>query len=182
MKSICQILQYLSRIGAASILIQAAVSARAELQPLPCTLITLDNGLRVVFMEKHDTPVVALRAYVHVGSVFEGEFLGCGISHYAEHLVCGGSTHTRPEEESGVLMKELGDEVNAYTTFDHTCYHITTTRTHWRTAAELLADWLANNALVSNQVAREKEVILQEIRMDEEDPDSIAAHMGGSYC
>jgi zinc protease len=131
---------------------------------------TLDNGLEVVLIEKHDTPMVAVYAYVKTGPIYEDEYLGCGISHYAEHLVSGGTTSNRTEAESNALLKQLGDRVNAYTTLDHTCYHIETDRAHWPQAAALIADWLGQCALDEDEVAREKGVISQEIRMGMDEP------------
>lgn len=147
--------------------------AYGKVAKLPGETWTLDNGMRVVFMEKHDTPAVALRVYVLVGSIDEEEWLGCGMSHYTEHLVSGGTTSTRTEQEGNVLLKKIGDRVNAYTTLDETCYHIRTTREHWETAAELLADWVKNCSLLPEEVEREKGVITQEIRMGREEPGRV---------
>lgn len=151
-----------------------SVFANAEnvlaIKPLPCEIISLDNGMKVVLSEKHDSPAVAVYAYIKTGAIYEGKYLGCGVSHYLEHLVSGGTTKNRTEQESNMLLKKIGDRVNAYTTLDHTCYHIKTTREHWKTAAELISDWIANCAFTTNEVQREKGVIVQEIKMGEEEP------------
>ena len=55
-------------------------------------LKTLENGLQVIVKEDHSKPLAALRIYVKTGGAFEKEFLGCGISHYYEHLLSGGTT------------------------------------------------------------------------------------------
>jgi len=156
-----------------SFLLATLASANNEIspKPLPCEIISLDSGMKVVLSEKHDSPAVAIYAYVKTGGIYEGKYLGCGISHYLEHLVSGGTTTTRTEQESNMLLKETGDRVNAYTTLDHTCYYIKTTRDHWKTAANLISDWLANCAFNTNEVLREKGVIVQEIKMGEEEPE-----------
>jgi len=141
-----------------------------SLRPLPCDIISLDNGMKVVLSEKHDSPAVAVYAYIKTGGIYEGKYLGCGVSHYLEHLVSGGTTKNRTEQESNLLLKKIGDRVNAYTTLDHTCYHIKTTREHWKTAADLISDWINNCAFATNEVLREKGVIVQEIKMGEEEP------------
>ncbi|MHC4225604.1 MAG: M16 family metallopeptidase, partial [Planctomycetota bacterium] len=89
---------------------------------------TLPNGLRVVVKEDHSKPLAALRIYVGTGGCFEGEYLGCGISHYYEHLLSGGTTSNRTEEESAKILREMGGQSNAYTRSDHTCYFIDTHR------------------------------------------------------
>ncbi len=148
----------------------AGANDKISLSPLPCEIISLDNGMKVILSEKHDSSAVAVYAYVKTGGIYEGKYLGCGVSHYLEHLVSGGTTKNRTEQESNILLKETGDRVNAYTSLDHTCYHIKTTRDHWKTAADLISDWLANCAFETNEVQREKGVIVQEIKMGEEEP------------
>ena len=69
---------------------------------------TLENGLEVIIQELTDTDVVAVRAYVKVGGIYEGKNLGHGISHYCEHLVSGGSTTKRTEKESAELVRSIG--------------------------------------------------------------------------
>ncbi len=134
---------------------------------------TLANGLRIVVKEDHSKPLAALRIYVRTGAVFEKEFLGCGISHYYEHLLSGGSTSTRSEEESSKILRELGGQSNAYTTADHTCYHIVTHKDFIGKAIGLYGDWMRNNILDENEVAREKKVILREYNMGEDEPDRV---------
>ncbi|OPX21400.1 MAG: hypothetical protein B1H04_06740, partial [Planctomycetales bacterium 4484_123] len=53
-------------------------------------LVRLSNGLTVIVSENHNAPVVCVRAYVRAGGLFEGEYLGSGISHLCEHLVAEG--------------------------------------------------------------------------------------------
>ena len=123
------------------------------------TVERLENGLQVAVEENHAAEVVAIRIYVGVGSAFEGPYLGCGVSHYCEHLVSGGTTANRTEEESRRTLAAIGAQVNAYTTVDHTCYHIQCPSAHWETALDLLSDWVMHCALDSAEVARERGVI-----------------------
>ncbi len=153
-----------------TLLLSTTIFAMPNIKPIPYEKFTLDNGLRVVFLEKHDSPVVSIRAYVKVGAIYEEEFLGCGVSHYVEHLVSGGSTTNMSEQESNLIVKECGDNMNAYTTLDHTCYLMKTTREHWPKVADRIADWIGFCSLKSEEVEREKSVIVQEIKMGEEEP------------
>ncbi len=145
--------------------------AAAQGQAHPAaTVQTLDNGLAVVVEENHSAPVVALRIYVTVGGVFEGPYLGCGLSHYCEHLVSGGTTSTRTEEESRRIIAAIGAQCNAYTSYDRTCYHMECPSEHWRVGLDLLSDWVMNCAMDSAEVARETGVILQEFAKGEDEP------------
>ncbi len=134
---------------------------------------TLANGLEVVVKEDHSKPLAALRIYVRTGGAFEKEFLGCGISHYYEHLLSGGTTSTRSEAESSRILRELGGQSNAYTTADHTCYHIVTHKDFIAKAIDLYGDWMMNNTLDPNEVAREKKVIIREFNMGEDEPGRV---------
>jgi len=163
----------MKRIFIALFLLSFTVLAGSEIEPIPYQNFTLDNGLRVVFLEKPDSPVVAIRNYVKVGAIYEDEFLGCGVSHYMEHIVSGGSTSNMTEKESNLIVKECGDNMNAYTTLDHTCYLMKTTREHWAKAAGRIADWVGNCSLDPKEVAREKPVIIQEIKMGDEEPSRV---------
>ncbi len=130
-------------------------------------LRVLDNGMTVIVHESHSSPLVALRAYVKTGSIFERKYLGCGISHYLEHVVAGGTTSRRTEKQYKRWSQSSGAISNAYTTFDHTCYHITTGSEFTDDALAVLSEWLMSCAFDSSEVTREKGVILKEILTNE---------------
>jgi len=133
-------------------------------------ITTLDNGMTVAIEEDRNAPVAALRLYVRAGSLYEQEFMGAGISHFFEHLLAGGTTTRRSEEEAKALESSIGGQVNAYTTRDHTCYHINTLSRHFDTALELLSDWVVRHKFTPNEFQREKNVILEEMRNRSSDP------------
>ena len=118
---------------------------------------TLDNGLTVLIEENHANPVVAVEVFVRTGSIYEQEYLGSGISHFFEHIIHGGTTSTRSEAASSRLLEAIGNNSNAYTTVDHTAYYINTTTEHWRTAVELLADWMLHSSIMPEEFERERE-------------------------
>ena len=98
---------------------------------------TLDNGLQVVIEERHSVPIVRVHAYMKIGSLYEGEYLGSGLSHYMEHIVSGGSTRRevvdasgeetwvgRTEDENKELLKSIGGNSNASTSLQlHAVLH-----------------------------------------------------------
>ena len=155
MKPLCAIL----------ILIAAtAAGAPVDITPVACETFTLDNGIRCVVAEKHDTPMVAIHVYVNAGLVHEGEYCGSGISHYIEHMAA--------EAENA-----LGTTANAYTTVDHVCYHCAVLRGQWDDATAKLAACVTNGVFPATLCAREKGVIAQEIRMDDEEPDAALGRL-----
>jgi zinc protease len=133
----------------------------------------LDNGLEVFVAENHNAPVFTMRVYVHAGSIDEDEYLGCGISHYCEHLVSGGTTHKRTEADAQRIIRAIGGAANAYTTSDHTCYHIATSAEYADSVIDLLSDWVLNCAMDEQEVNRENGVIQREIAMGSDEPGRV---------
>jgi len=90
---------------------------------------TLRNGL-VVIVKRTASPVCAVRAYALTGGVYEGKWLGGGLSHLLEHLVAGGTNGRRTEEQNRDLLQSIGNNSNAYTDYDHTAFFVNTTTEH----------------------------------------------------
>ncbi|MBI3724419.1 insulinase family protein, partial [bacterium] len=151
--------------------------------PAGVTRETLPNGLDVLIEDRPGTETVAVRVYVRTGSLNEEPFLGAGISHLYEHLLAGGTTTTRGEKETAEILRSIGGVMNAYTSYDLTCYHVTTTGEHAATAIDLLADWMRNNTLDPREVARETEVVQRELEKDEDEPANVLwrLHMETAY-
>jgi zinc protease len=133
----------------------------------------LSNGLEAYVAENHNASVFTMRVYVHAGSIYEDEYLGCGISHYCEHLVSGGTTHKRSEAEAQRIMRAIGGAGNAYTTSDHTCYYISTSAAYMDSVIDLLSDWVLNCAMDQQEVDRENGVIQREIAMGSDEPGRV---------
>jgi zinc protease len=131
---------------------------------------TLENGLTVLVEENHTNPVVSVQVFVRTGSIYEQEYLGSGISHFFEHIIHGGTTTTRSEAESRIILEAIGNNSNAYTTTDHTAYYINTTTEHWTTALELLADWMLHSTIDQQEFVREKGVVQREIEQGLDNP------------
>ncbi len=138
---------------------------------------TLENGLEVLVEERRGAPTVAVRVYVKTGSIGEAERLGSGISHLYEHILHGGTTTTRTEKECATLLQAIGGSSNAYTRYDVTAYHVTTTPEHAGTAIDLLADWMRNNVMDPAEVAREREVVQRELEKGEDEPATVLRHL-----
>lgn len=141
-------------------------------QPLPAArplITTLDNGVMVAILENRQAPVASVRVYIKAGAMMEGD-QGRGMTHLLEHLVAGGTTPTRPEEEGRRLLDAIGAESNAYTSNDHACYYITTAARFYETAVDLLADWTMNCTMPEEEFQRELEVIQREMESRRSDP------------
>ncbi|MBD3182073.1 hypothetical protein GF312_07265 [Candidatus Poribacteria bacterium] len=129
----------------------------------------LDNGLTIIVKENHAAPVVSLRVYVKAGSMYEGKYMGRGITHNLEHLMFSG-TETRTREQIDQIMEDIGNISNAYTTKDHTSYYITTASLFFDTALDLLSDYIQNPTFPEEEVEAERGVILNEINIGKDNP------------
>lgn len=130
----------------------------------------LDNGLTVLLKENHAAPVATIRVLVRTGSMFEQEYLGYGISHVFEHLLHGGTTTTRTEEECEKILDSIGGSTNAYTTRNATVYHISTASRYLDTAIELIADWTKNSTFPEAAFKREMGVVQREAERGDDSP------------
>ncbi|MBI59786.1 hypothetical protein CL657_01045 [bacterium] len=123
----------------------------------------LDNGLHVILLHDPSAEIITAKTIVNVGSIYEKEFLGTGISHYLEHIVAGGSTKKQSEETYKETLSLMGGVSNAYTTTDHTAYFINTTPDKTNQAIQTLYEWMFHCSFKKSEVDREKEVITREI-------------------
>jgi predicted Zn-dependent peptidase len=154
---------------------RAAVAAAAPdvADPAARTRATeLGNGLVVLTLEDHATPVVSFQMWVLVGSRDEARFTG--LAHLFEHMMFKGSKNIPPEEHAR-LLQARGGRVNAYTTRDHTVYHEDVSREHLPLVIELEAERVANLAITQETLQSERQVVLEERRLRVDDqPDGRA--------
>ncbi|MBN2830013.1 MAG: insulinase family protein, partial [Candidatus Cloacimonetes bacterium] len=125
----------------------------------------LPNGMEVVVKKNDTNNSAGVYCFVKTGSNYEAEFLGCGISHYLEHLVSGGTTKYRTESDYQELYKKYGLISNAYTNNFVTAYHLTGEAVYADSMITYISEIVSSCSLDEFEVNREKEVILKEIVM-----------------
>ncbi len=129
---------------------------------------TLANGLSVYLIRDTRFPMVCTRLYVRTGSSHERpqEF---GISHVLEHMVFKGTT-SRPKGEIAREVESLGGYLNAYTSFDKTCYLTDMPSRHWQTGIDIVRDMAFHPLLDAGELEKEKPVIISELEGNEDEP------------
>ncbi len=149
----------------------SANGSNGELPAIPpgVEVSTLENGLTIIVREDHSAPVVSAQAWSMTGSIHEGAWLGAGMSHVLEHMLFKG-TKTRGASRIDQEVQEAGGYMNAYTSFDRTVYHIDVPNTGARVAIDILCDIMQNATLPAEEMAKEKQVILREMDMNQDDP------------
>jgi zinc protease len=130
---------------------------------------TLPNGMTVILQRNAAAPVVAFNVWVKVGSTDETD-AEAGIAHVIEHMLFKGTT-TRPVGRIAQEVEGSGGEINAFTTFDHTVYHIVIASRYAKTALDVLADAVQNSTFDPEEYKRERLVVLEEILRAEDSPD-----------
>ncbi len=130
--------------------------------------LRLENGLTVLAEEMHDAPVVALQAWVNVGSADEDESIA-GIAHLHEHMLFKG-TARRGVGEIARAVEAGGGEINAWTSFDQTVYHVVLSAAELGLGLDVLADALRRSSFDPGELEREIEVVVEEIRRAEDVP------------
>lgn len=136
----------------------------------PCSQFKLENGLSVVFLPLPYTEVLALQMWVKTGSIHEGKYLGSGISHFVEHMVFKGTKH-RTYTEIFRETQAQGAKINAYTSFDRTVYTYDGHRNSLSVGLDILGNMLCCSTFPEKELAKERDVILREINMTNDDPD-----------
>jgi zinc protease len=137
---------------------------------VPPERLVLPNGLTILLRHDDSSSLASVQVWVKTGSMHEGERLGAGASHYLEHMLFKGTT-SRPGREISQTVQAHGGHINAYTTFDRTVYYVDLPAEHAAVAIEILADAVLHSTLPADEVEREREVILREIDMGQDDPD-----------
>jgi zinc protease len=149
---------------AAVLLLLAPVTDAAVRPPkLDYTTTTLPNGMNVVFLEDHSTPIVHLQMWYHVGS--KNERPGrTGFAHFFEHMMFKGSKNVEPEGHPSYISS-VGGQSNAYTNEDATVFWETVPSQYLPLVLWLEADRLASLRMDEKSFKNEREVVKEERRM-----------------
>jgi len=137
-------------------------AAVAELGYARIHSLSLTNGLVALLVEAHDSPVVTVQVWYHVGS--KDDPAGkTGFAHLMEHLMFAGTKNVGPEQFADYVVRS-GGATNAYTTEDCTVFWETVPRTHLPLVLWLEADRMRNLEITPQVFQTEKEVVKEERR------------------
>lgn len=136
-------------------------------------IVELPNHLVVIAQRIPTAPVASVQCWIKTGSIYEAKYNGAGLSHFLEHLLSGGTTVSRTEDQSNAILGDIGAQTNAATSLDNVHYYINTSAEHAATAIELLSDWMRNAQITQAEFDREREVIQHEFEMGDGEPNRI---------
>jgi len=143
-------------------------------------LSTLENGLRVVTQRMEHLETVSLGLWVGAGSRFEAESEH-GIAHLLEHMAFKGTT-SRSARDIAEEIEYVGGDINAATSAESTAYYARTMKQDLPLGLELIGDILINPTFDSDELEREKNVIIQEISAANDSPDDVIYDLAQQYA
>ena len=131
----------------------------------------LPNGLTIITEQMQHIRSASIGIWLQTGSRDEDAEWN-GISHFIEHMVFKGTKH-RTAEEIARQVDSIGGNLDAFTAKECICFNVKVLDEHVPTALDILSDLVLNPIFDSADIARERGVILEEIKMDEDNPDYL---------
>ncbi|MBT3298676.1 insulinase family protein [archaeon] len=130
--------------------------------------LVLDNGLTLL-IEKKPGKSLVIELMIKVGSVNE-KINEKGISHLIEHLLFEGTEKRKKNWDISNEIEKIGGEFNAYTSSERTCIYIKVLNKHFNKALDVISDIIKNSKFNEADIVKEKEIIMKEINMVNDDP------------
>lgn len=132
---------------------------------------TLPNGIRLVMEKIPSVRSISLGIWIAAGSKYEQEDNN-GISHFIEHMLFKG-TDKRSAREIAEAFDSIGGILNAFTSKEYTCYYARILDEHVSLAIDILADMFFHSRFERQEIEKEKNVILEELKMYEDTPEEV---------
>lgn len=130
------------------------------------------SGLKLIAKQLDNFHTVCFGIYVNVGSVKEDESTN-GLSHLIEHLLFKG-TQRRTALQISEEIDDIGANINAFTAKDCTCFYTKSVSSDLEKCMDVLSDMYFNATFPDDELRREKQVVLEEIKMCEDTPDDVS--------
>jgi predicted Zn-dependent peptidase len=131
----------------------------------------LPNGLTLITEEMEHIRSASVGIWIKTGSRDE-DLQWNGISHFIEHMVFKG-TKNRTAEEIARQVDSIGGNMDAFTAKECICFNVKVLDEHLPIAMDILSDLVLNPVFDAADIGRERGVILEEIKMDEDNPDYL---------
>src|ERR1700740_824191 len=131
----------------------------------------LPNGLTIITEQMQHIRSASIGVWLQTGSRDE-DAEWKGISHFNEHMVFKG-TKPRTPEEIARQVDSFGGNMDAFTAKECICFNVKVLDEHVPTALDVLSDLVLNPVFAAEEITRERGVILEEIKMDEDNPDTL---------
>lgn len=139
--------------------------------PFPGTIRTLSNGLTVIHQQIAAAPIVAVDVWVRAGARSEPDAWS-GMAHFLEHMIFKGSDRLPPGYFDQVIENQ-GGTTNAATSHDYAHFYINVATANLPYALDCFAELLLRASIPEDEFVRERDVVLEELRQAQDDPDWV---------
>ena len=133
------------------------------------------NGLRLCVETIPSVRSVSVGFWVGVGSKYE-DATNNGISHYIEHMTFKGTDSLNPFQIAS-KFEDMGAFINAFTSKEATCYYFKVVDKYVKESFSLLSDIFFHSAFVEEEMEKEKNVVIEEINMGEDEPEDVCSDL-----
>lgn len=140
----------------------------------------LPNGVRIVTEEIEHVRSAAIGIWVGTGSRKETEGYE-GISHFIEHMLFKG-TNNRSARQLAESLENVGGQINAFTTKEMTCFYAKVLDEDLSLAIDVLSDMFFNSLYDPQEIEKEKNVVIEEIKMYQDTPDELIHDLFSQYA
>ena len=130
------------------------------------------NGLNVLFIKSPSATASTVQMWFRAGSALETK-KDQGVAHFLEHMFFKG-TKKRPGAKVAKEVESFGGEINAFTSFDFTCYYINAPKSKISKATEILLDMTGNPTFLEKELVPERGVVLEEYNRSVDSPSGHA--------
>ncbi|MDR1694171.1 MAG: insulinase family protein [Lactobacillaceae bacterium] len=134
-------------------------------------LSTLNNGLRIVTSNRPNLESVSLGIWINTGSAYETLEMN-GISHFLEHMVFKGTKNYNTLQISEEI-EDVGGQTNAYTAREFTAFYAKMLKNDIELALDIIAEFLTAPTFPKDELLKEQEVVIQEIKQSYDAPDDV---------
>ncbi len=152
-----------------------STSRRSEIHDIldeeTSTKTVLDNGLTIIAQQIPYVKSLSAGVWILTGSRYENQE-NMGICHFIEHAVFKGTKH-RNARQIAKSLEDVGGSLNAFTSKEHTCYYATILSEHMPLAMNILSDLVIHAAFNEEDIRREKQIVLEEIKDTEDTPEEF---------
>jgi len=143
----------------------------SQIDDFPAHEYRLANGLTLIHQRVPASPAVVVDVWVRAGSIAEPDAWS-GMAHFLEHMIFKG-TDRLPPGRFDQIIENRGGLTNAATSHDYAHYYINTAAAHLPETLPCLAELLVNAAIPDEEFGLEREVVLEEIRQSQDEPDGL---------
>lgn len=126
------------------------------------------NGLETLYINSPGATSASVQIWFRAGSALEKKS-EMGIAHFLEHMFFKG-TKKRPGAKIAHDVESFGGEINAFTSFDYTCYYINTPANHLENTVDILMDMVSNPEFLESELIPERNVVFEEYRRSLDNP------------